>query len=106
MADVIVKPLAWAYDCLEVDIWNKDKTECRRVPSSEHWIASPKHMRNDYGIIKIVDPRAKVPPGVTLTIGMKDTRYPDVESAMAAAQADFERRVMSFLTIKAEQETP
>lgn len=93
-----VKPLVWQYDSLEVDLWNESRTSCRRVTSSEHWVASPPHMAYEYGIVRLVDPRLKPSLGVTLTRGLTDTRYPSVEAAKAAAQADYERRILSALS--------
>ena len=97
VSEVRIKKLQWSFDVLDVEIWNDDRTECKRVPSSEHWNAHPKFLASDFGIVKIVDPRLKKKVGVTLSIGRKDYRYPDVDSAKAAAQAEFERRVMSFI---------
>jgi hypothetical protein len=100
MTDVQVKKLQWSHDILTVDVWNDDRTERKSVPSSEHWSAAPRFLASDFNITKIVDPRVKRKLGVTLNIGMKDHTYPDVDSAMAAAQAEFERRVMTFIESK------
>lgn len=101
--EVKVRQLEWDYDCLDVSIWNKDRTEMKSVPSSKHWNASPAHMALDYGIIQIVDPRANARPGLTLTIGNQDTQHPNLESAKGAAQADYDQRVMSALVIKKKE---
>ena len=97
-AGLRVKPLEWEYD---VTTWGKRQKDGTSIemPSADHWTAPTILLRGSYSIIRLVDERLvnKDEQPFRLGLGKGEVKFSTLEAAKAAAQADYEARILAAL---------
>ena len=89
-----VKPLVWEHDATTYF----DRESKAEKPSAEFWTAETNLVIGRYSIMLLVDDRAKRRTEYYfLAIRAKEFRFISLEDAKAAAQKDYEVRILSAL---------
>lgn len=92
-----VKALAWEYHQTTYTHRDIEARTSEERPAAEFWEANPPHLAIRYSIMRLVYGGMKGPQKYRLEIGGKEHQFDTLEAAKAAAQSDYEARILSAL---------